>query len=384
MRAAPAPLVLAVHSATGFSGYAASDVVPERIAAMVYVDTAPGKGALDPELRGRREADRLGGAQGGGEPRRAQRGAARDVPRAGGRRSRRASCARATSSRTTPGCDIPSTVIATGYTAADYQKYAREHPEWAFLAGIPELRNITWIDLPTSHWPMWSKPAELARDPRRCLDRGRCPRDRGGRPMTASLLDDAFAHHVWATERLIDACAALSPEQLRTPAPGTYGSIIATLRHLVSSDGWYLGFFGEQPAPIDEEADSSLAELRSAITANGVAWKALLATGPDGETDIVEHGEGWDFHSPLGFRLAQVVHHGTDHRSQVCTALTSLGHRAARDRRLGLRRGDRPHAQRFPVTMPGAAPARGGPFVGYRSERRTRRLGSCRTVASPR
>jgi hypothetical protein len=59
--------------------------------------------------------------------------------------------------------DIPSTVIATGYTAADYQTYARDHPEWSFLAGIPELRNVTWIDLPTSHWPMWSKPHETAR-----------------------------------------------------------------------------------------------------------------------------------------------------------------------------------------------------------------------------
>ena len=33
----------------------------------------------------------------------------------------------------------------------------------AFLAGLPELRNITWIDLPTSHWPMWSRPADIAR-----------------------------------------------------------------------------------------------------------------------------------------------------------------------------------------------------------------------------
>jgi len=32
----------------------------------------------------------------------------------------------------------------------------------SFLAGIPELRNGTWIDLPTSHWPMWSRPTELA------------------------------------------------------------------------------------------------------------------------------------------------------------------------------------------------------------------------------
>ena len=29
--------------------------------------------------------------------------------------------------------------------------------------------------------------------------------------------------------------------------------------------------------------------------------------------------------TPTGIRLAQVVHHGTDHRSQVCTALSSLG-----------------------------------------------------------
>ena len=52
IESADAPVVLAVHSATGFSGYAASDRVPEQIAAMVYVDTAPGKGALDPEFEG--------------------------------------------------------------------------------------------------------------------------------------------------------------------------------------------------------------------------------------------------------------------------------------------------------------------------------------------
>ena len=40
------PVVLAVHSATGFSGYAATDRVPDRIAAVVYVDTAPGIGAV--------------------------------------------------------------------------------------------------------------------------------------------------------------------------------------------------------------------------------------------------------------------------------------------------------------------------------------------------
>ena len=52
VQAAGDPVVLVVHSAAGFSGYAASDRVPERIAAMVYVDTAPGVGALEPEIEG--------------------------------------------------------------------------------------------------------------------------------------------------------------------------------------------------------------------------------------------------------------------------------------------------------------------------------------------
>jgi uncharacterized damage-inducible protein DinB len=143
--------------------------------------------------------------------------------------------------------------------------------------------------------------------------------------MTASLLGDAFAHHVWATERLIDACAALGPGPLRTPAAGTYGSILDTLRHLVGSDAWYLSFFREPPASIEEGADVTLDELRSTMRANGAAWMELLAGDLDSDADVAEVDEGWEFHAPLGLRLAQVVQHGTDHRSQVCTALSSLG-----------------------------------------------------------
>lgn len=143
--------------------------------------------------------------------------------------------------------------------------------------------------------------------------------------MTTSLLHDAFAHHIWATERLIDECTALTPAQLTTPAPGTYGSILDTFRHLVSTDCWYLTFFRDWTNRIEEGFGPSLDELRSAVTTNGKAWMELLAGDLDADTDIVEHGDGWDFHSPLGFRLAQAIQHGTDHRSQVCTALSSFG-----------------------------------------------------------
>lgn len=143
--------------------------------------------------------------------------------------------------------------------------------------------------------------------------------------MTTSLYRDTMAHHIWATERLIDACAELTPAQLRAPVPGTYGPIIATLHHLVSSDGWYLGFFRDWTNLVEGHAELSLDALRAVITANGAAWMTFLHADLDGEQDIPERSEGWIFHSPLGFRLAQVVHHGTDHRSQICTGLTSLG-----------------------------------------------------------
>jgi pimeloyl-ACP methyl ester carboxylesterase len=50
--AAGTPVVLAVHSGAGVPGYAASDRIPEQIAAMVYVDSGPATGALDPDFDG--------------------------------------------------------------------------------------------------------------------------------------------------------------------------------------------------------------------------------------------------------------------------------------------------------------------------------------------
>ncbi|HEY3334939.1 MAG TPA: DinB family protein [Candidatus Limnocylindrales bacterium] len=145
--------------------------------------------------------------------------------------------------------------------------------------------------------------------------------------MNGQLLQDAFGHHVWASVVLLDTCAALTPDQLATTVPGTYGSILETLRHLVGADYGYLevlspGTFG----PFDEEDAADVAGLRAAMAATGPAWVALLETDLDPDQTITRHrDDGSTSSAPLSIRLAQVPHHGTDHRSQVCTALTTLG-----------------------------------------------------------
>lgn len=144
--------------------------------------------------------------------------------------------------------------------------------------------------------------------------------------MTSSLLADAFGHHVWATLRLIDTCRSLTPDQLGATVPGTYGSILETLRHLVGADSWYLfALTGGAVAGIDAET-MGLAELRAAMEGFGPAWASLLAQGPDPDAVVVRRrDDGSESHAPAGIRLAQALHHGTDHRSQVCTALTTIG-----------------------------------------------------------
>jgi uncharacterized damage-inducible protein DinB len=141
-----------------------------------------------------------------------------------------------------------------------------------------------------------------------------------------SILKDAFGHHVWATLYLIDTCAALEPQQLATGAPGTYGSILLTLRHLVGSDCSYLSVTSDGARPMIDPDEMDLAELRAVMEENGGLWSNLLDHDLDPERWQVRHRpDGSEMHATLGIRLAQALHHGTDHRSQVATTLTLLG-----------------------------------------------------------
>jgi uncharacterized damage-inducible protein DinB len=145
--------------------------------------------------------------------------------------------------------------------------------------------------------------------------------------MTNTILADAFGHHAWATLVLLDACAGLTEEQLATTVPGTYGSLIGTLRHTVGADANYLALLAPgEITTIDEEDALGIAELRATMAACGEAWGRVAARELDGTEEITrQRDDGSPSTAPLSIRIVQALHHGTDHRSQVCTALTSLG-----------------------------------------------------------
>jgi pimeloyl-ACP methyl ester carboxylesterase len=160
VRAADVPVVLAVHSGAGAPGYGATDRVPERIAHMVYVDTGPSTAALDPDFDGAEhplppheqlaEQENLDGLT----EEQLETFRRRAVPEPGG------ALRDAPELTNDARLDVPSTLIATAYTSQEYRDAAADGQTW--LGGLTELRNVTYVDLSTSHWPMWSRPRDLA------------------------------------------------------------------------------------------------------------------------------------------------------------------------------------------------------------------------------
>jgi pimeloyl-ACP methyl ester carboxylesterase len=154
------PVVLAVHSGAGAPGYAVTDRIPEQIAAMVYVDSGPATGALDPDFDAVElplpspeklaEEENLDGLS----EEQLETFRRRAVPEPG------AALREAVELTNDARLDVPSTVVCTGFPSEEIKDAVKKGYTW--LGGLAELRDVTYVDLPTSHWPMWSRPQELA------------------------------------------------------------------------------------------------------------------------------------------------------------------------------------------------------------------------------
>lgn len=157
--AAGRPVVLAVHSGAGASGYAATDRVPDRIATMVYVDSGPATGALEADFA---DVDKplpptweeLDENLDGISEEQLETFRQRAVPQPGG------AIRDAVELTDDRRLDIPTVALCTAFTSEEYKGAVEQGYPW--LGGYRELRNVTWVDMPTSHWPMWSRPKELA------------------------------------------------------------------------------------------------------------------------------------------------------------------------------------------------------------------------------
>ena len=158
--------VLVVHSGAGAVASAVLDAAPDRVARVVYVDSGPIANGMAPRADLSLEADELplpsfqelaaaGNSLEGLDEKMLADFRHRAIPHPAGairepvilRDSRRNR--------------VPTTIICCSVPSAVIQEMAAAQEP--MFAAVAELSEVEYVDLPTGHWPMWSRPTELAR-----------------------------------------------------------------------------------------------------------------------------------------------------------------------------------------------------------------------------
>lgn len=142
-------------------------------------------------------------------------------------------------------------------------------------------------------------------------------------------LDDLVRHNAWANKQVVEFCLGLDEAELNTPLLGTYGPIIVTLRHSIDSEMSYLYRIldREQDYPWQRGEAVGLAVLAERIALLAETWEQLLTTDVDLERRITLRGNDPKVYTtPAGVVLTQAMHHGSEHRAQICSILGALGH----------------------------------------------------------
>ena len=142
--------------------------------------------------------------------------------------------------------------------------------------------------------------------------------------MSENFLEKVFEHNNWANLRLIEACSALTDEQLDAePKSATMGSIRKTLTHLVGSQAGYLSLL-TLPVEARVRVSPAFDELREIA---GKSGEGLLALARDESSKPLKtRPQTTDgFYVEPWVVMVQVINHATEHREQIKSMLSALG-----------------------------------------------------------
>jgi uncharacterized damage-inducible protein DinB len=146
------------------------------------------------------------------------------------------------------------------------------------------------------------------------------------------MLDQIRAHidyTAWASARLVEAAAALTPGELARDFGTADKSVLGTLVHVFAADRiWLRRVLGEVITSFIEEHDRDLAVLQRDWPPLMERWKSHVAGLTAADLDRTVHYadlRGNPHHTVLWQILLHFVNHGTHHRGQVSGFLRAMG-----------------------------------------------------------
>lgn len=139
-------------------------------------------------------------------------------------------------------------------------------------------------------------------------------------------------YNEWQNGALLDACDGLGVEALEADRGLFFSSIFATLDHILHVDRTLIGFFADETRSAFDPKVRLSADYdayKTARRAEDTRIRTLCEEAGDTwfEDEIAFHSEalGRTRHIPRWFYAAQMFNHQTHHRSQVTSALHTMG-----------------------------------------------------------
>jgi uncharacterized damage-inducible protein DinB len=141
--------------------------------------------------------------------------------------------------------------------------------------------------------------------------------------MSENILAKLFEHNNWANQKILEACAGLTAEQLDAPPQSaTEGTIRSTLLHLANAQLGYLRILTLPLEQRKERVELDFARVEESTRQTGEALLNLVREEKyPKETLVTRDGhyvEPWVI-------LIQIINHATEHREQIKSMLTALG-----------------------------------------------------------
>ena len=153
--------------------------------------------------------------------------------------------------------------------------------------------------------------------------------------MLAETLRKQYAYTGWATRRVLDAAAHLTPEHLHQPGTAGHGSIHATFIHLMETHRGWLSWWDASLSAEESYAYTmpkaefpDIPTLQAAWTDIEQQTEAFVSGLSDAGTERVysmglPNGRTWAM--PLWGMMLHVANHGTQHRSEIAAMLSGFG-----------------------------------------------------------
>ena len=148
--------------------------------------------------------------------------------------------------------------------------------------------------------------------------------------MNLHDLQELLDYHYWARDRVLDAAALLTSEQLTRDLGSSFRSVRDTLAHLYGAERvWCSRWQGTSPQTLNApDAFQDVAALRANWRELEIEVRGVLdRLGEDGIARVMSYAmlSGEPRQSVFWHMLQHVVNHASYHRGQVTTMLRQLG-----------------------------------------------------------